>query len=125
MSSYWDYVTSSLKDPFTNPFTAPIWAAYNKWYDESHGSEKYIASKVPIFSWYRRFRDAAKSAQDSYDSTHTDPAYSTSLRGPGFESLYGGAVAAGGVARMASSLSTMYAPEVVEDVGTRFNHMYG
>lgn len=123
MSSYWDYVLSSLKDPFTNPMLSPVWGAYNKWYDESHGSSKYYASKFPVLSWYRRFRDSAQAAQDTWDKTGTDPAYSTRLRGPGFESLYGSAIGAGGIARMSSSLATVYTPEVVEDV-SKFNYSY-
>lgn len=124
MSDYWDYLVGSLKDPFTNPFASPLWALYNKAYDESHGANRYWMSKIPGFGWYRKAKDSAQEAQDYYNNTGQDPAYSTRLLGPGFESLYGSVAAGAGVARMASSLSAMYTPEVVEDVSRKFNNMY-
>lgn len=124
MGSYWDYLKRDIRNPLTTGPAALIHAAYDKFYDESHGSKKYYLSKLPVLSWNRRLRDAAQAAQDRYDNTGTDPAYSTRLVGPGFESVYGGAAAGGGIARMASSLSTMYTPEVIEDVSMKFNGMY-
>lgn len=124
MTDYWDYVVNSLKDPLTNPLLAPVWALYDKAYDESHGADRYYLSKIPIFGHYRRFKDSAKEAQDQYENTGKDPAYSTRLNGPGFESLYGGALAGGAVAGMARSLDVMYTPEVVEDVTAKFNGSY-
>lgn len=124
MSSYWDYLQDSLKDPFTNPIASPIWALYNKAYDESHGGNRYALSKVPILGYYKKFRDAMQQAEDTYNNTGKDPAYSTRFNGPGFESVYGGALAGGGAVGMARSLSTVYTPEVIEDVSKTFNGMY-
>lgn len=124
MSSYWDYLVNDLKNPISSGPAAFIHAAYDKLYDDSHGSNRYLLSKVPGLSWNRRLRDAAQEAEDYYNNTGTDPAYSTRLTGPGFESLYGGSAAAAGAVGMARSLATMYSPEVIEDVGTKFNGMY-
>lgn len=119
MSDFWDY----LKD------FDPMWEGvgsriYDYFYDNSHGGDRYVLSKLPFFSWHRNFRDAIQKAEDSYRNTGKDPQYIDRLRGPGFESLYGGGAVGGPVARMARSLSAVYTPEVIEDVGKAFNNMY-
>lgn len=124
MSSYWDYLRQDLTNPITSGPAAFLHAAYDQLYDNSHGSSRYYLSKIPGLSWNRRIRDAAKEAQDKYDNSGKDPAYITRINGPGFESLYGGAAAGAGAVGMARSLAAMYTPEVVEDVGSKFNGMY-
>lgn len=121
MSSYWDYLKGEWKNPLTIGPASFIHAAFDKLYDESHGAQKYYLSKTPILGWVRRLKDAAKQAQDTYNNTGKDPAYSTRLNGPGFESLYGDVGAGVGAVRMARSLSAMYSPEVIENVGFNAN----
>lgn len=124
MSSYWDYFKRDIRNPITTGPAAFIHAAYDKLYDESHGANRYWLSKVPVLGWNRKMRDAAQEAEDVYQNTGKDPAYSTRINGPGFEHLYGSAAMGAGAVGMARSLAAMYSPEVIEDVGKAFNGMY-
>lgn len=124
MSSYWDYLARDITNPITSGPAAFIHALYDKAYDESHGSKRYWLSKIPILSTNRNLRDSAQAAQDSYDNTGTDPAYIFRNPTAGFERVLGDVGASAGTVGMARSLASVYTPEVIEDVGSKFNGMY-
>lgn len=119
MSSYWDYLSSALRTPLTTGPAAPIWAAFNQLYDNSHGSDRYWLSKVPILGWGRKWSDEAQQAQDQYNNTGTDPAYIDRINGGGSIGPLGGIGLGTGAVKMARSLAGVYTAEVIEDVGNR------
>ena len=123
MSDYWDYVKDAMANygNINNMFQS----LYNRAYDDSHGSTRYWLSKVPWLSTWRKYQDESKQAQDRYDNTGVDEAYIDRVigfSGADFNSTLSGV--AGRTMRMARSMATLYVPEVVEDVGSRFNNMY-
>lgn len=98
--------------------------AYDWWsqfYDRSHGSQRYWLSKTPP-ALIRKWEDEARSAQEEYDNTHTDPQYINHYGSPTNGPLAGIAGAALGVTRMARSLADVFAPEIVENVRPRLGH---
>lgn len=103
---------------------ADLYDAYVNKYENSHGKERYYLGNIPFLSWAKRLEDKGKKAQDQWDNTHTDNAYSDSIDNSLSSALYTGMGLGTGIPRMASSLSTMYSPEVIENVGPsrRFRH---
>lgn len=126
MSSYWDYLGRSFKNPITSGPAAFLHAAYDMAYDNSHGSSRYWLSKVPGLSWNRRMRDEAQQLQDQYQNTGKDPAYINRIAGFDGSSLYGGIGSGAGIARMARSLTDLYPADVAEsfDKPSHFMGMY-
>lgn len=76
------------------------------------------------FSTVRKLRDSAQSAEDRYNNTGTDEQYISRVGGTDATALLGDVGMGAGVVGMARSLSDVYRPEVVEDVGKKFNGMY-
>lgn len=124
MTSYWDYLK---KDWHYGPVLSFAKARYDQAWDESHGSNKYWLSKVPIWGQMKKWEDEAQQWQDQYNNTGKDPTYSTAYGNSSpFGASVGMAAGAAGAAKMVFSLSEMYSAEVVADVGYNVNKpMYG
>lgn len=101
---------------------ADLYDAYVDKYENSHGKDRYYWGNVPFFSWAKRLEDNSKKAQDQWDNTHTDAAYADRIDNSLSSAVYSGIGLGTGIPRMASSLSTMYSPEVIENVGVTRRH---
>lgn len=118
-----DYVNFLRKFGVTGSAAANAQALFNQLYDRSHGSDRYWMSNTP-WGLMRKLEDKAKRAQDEYDNTKKDPAYSDH-----YDSAASGVVSglAGGIGSrlpgMARSLAAMYTAEVSEDVSKAGKNM--
>lgn len=122
MSSYYDFLNSVFRNRGFSP--SSLYGVYRDRYDQSHGAERYLYSKVPIFSAVKKFEDELRNQQDYYEKTGTDPQYIQSLNriGPGGDDGISGL--SNRVSGMARSLSDLYSAEVIEDVQGKFNNAY-
>lgn len=124
MSSYSDFLRKYAGWMPGVSQAADLYDGYVDRYENSHGKERWLLGNVPFLSWAKRLEDKAQAAQDRYDNTGKDEAYSYRVDNSLSSALYSGLGLGTGIPRMATSLVSMYAPEVMENVGPsrRFRH---
>lgn len=121
MSSYFDYLGSYGRYvPFIGG-SEFLYRQYKKAYNNSHGGNRYLLSQIPGFGQRLSLEDAYRMKEDQYRNTGIDAEYVQRINnvdGGGLSSTASTAV------KMARSLSEVYTPEVIENVGSNFNYSY-
>lgn len=115
MTSYLDFLNYALKNGLGGP--SQMYGLYRDLYENSHGAERYLYSKVPIFSRVKAFEDELRNQQDYYDQTGTDPQYIQSVNRIGVGGSDGLSGQSDGITRMARSIVDLYTADVREEVG--------
>lgn len=121
MSSYFDYLGSySRYVPFIGG-TEYLYSRYKKAYQNSHGGNRYLLKSIPGFGQRLALEDAYRQQEDRYNNTGIDAEYVQRINNNEMSGLTN---TVGSAVKMARSLSEVYTPEVVEDVGSKFNNSY-
>lgn len=102
---------------------AELYDLFNQYYDKQHGSKRWWLSNTPP-GLIRRLEDKAKKYDDAYQNSGRDPVYSDYYDTSLARTAASAAGSVVGLPRMARSISALYLPEVVENVGPskRFRH---
>lgn len=121
MSSYWDYVGDYISTP--GSAISKGYAMYNRWVDDLHGGNRWLAYGVPIYGGLRYLQEQWQQYEDYYNNTGEDPLYGTKYGS--YNSATGGATnVARSTLRMSRSLASLYPAEVKEDLTPKKTQMF-